>query len=94
MEQKGIVSKEEIKAHSKIRNSSAHPKSVEDTVPRLIREHKHVGMCFNLIYGLMLNILNYEGGQFSYGSGFEAKFILRCANDVLGIYGQEVEQTS
>lgn len=94
LEQKGIVSKEEIKAHSKIRNSSAHPKSVEDTVPRLIREHKHVGMCFNLLYGLMLNVLNYEGGQFSYGSGFEAKFIFRCANDVLGIYGQEVEQIS
>lgn len=94
LEQKGIVSRDEIKAHSKIRNSSAHPKSVEETVPRLIREHKHVGMCFNLLYGLMLNVLNYEGGQFSYGAGFEAKFIWRSANDVLGIAGEEGEQST
>lgn len=94
LEQKGIVSRDEIKAHSKIRNSSAHPKSIEETVPRLIREHKHVGMCFNLLYGLMLNVLNYEGGQFSYGEGFEAKFIWRSANDVLGIAGEEGEQST
>lgn len=92
LKKRGIVSGDEIKAHSKIRNSSAHPKSVEETVPRLIREHKHVGMCFNLLYGLMLNVLNYEGAQFSYGAGFEAKFSWRAANDVLAIAGEEGEQ--
>lgn len=92
LEQKGIVSRDEVKAHSKIRNSSAHPKSVEDTVPRQIREHKHVGMCFNLLYGLMLNVLSYEGGQFSYGSGFEAKFVWRGFTDVLGTSDLEGEQ--
>lgn len=85
LEQKGVVSKEEIKAHAKIRNSSAHPKSVEETIPRLIREHEHIGVCFTLLYGLMLNILGYEGSQFSYGAGFEAKFAWRPAIDVLGI---------
>ncbi|MEN4750771.1 hypothetical protein ABEH28_13490 [Pseudomonas sp. Ps21-P2] len=94
LEKKGIVSKDEIKAHSKIRNSSAHPKSVEETIPRLIREHKHVGMCFNLLYGLMLNVLNYEGSQFSYGEGFEAELVWRSAVDVLGIASEDGEQST
>ncbi|MCK8117295.1 hypothetical protein MTF68_06945 [Pseudoalteromonas sp. 2CM37A] len=57
----GVVSLEEKRAWSKLRNSSAHPKTKDVNTASLEKERQDLLLCLNLFHNLVFNTLKYSG---------------------------------
>lgn len=59
-----IISQEEKKSWSKLRNSSAHPKTKEMNVAALEAERDDLLLCLNLFHNLIFNTIQYSGPRY------------------------------
>lgn len=66
LEEKALITKDEVKAWTDLRNSSAHPKYSEQTIKREIKERDRLRRCLTLYYRLNLNIYGYCGAHILY----------------------------
>lgn len=82
--EKGLISEAEKKAWEKIRHSSAHPKFIEQSDARLIKNHERMARCLNLFYSLVLNVFGYDGAQYEFGEPRKPDIVLRPYVSVLG----------
>ncbi|WP_156356827.1 hypothetical protein [Pseudomonas sp. FH4] len=64
--EKGLITKNEVKAWVDLRNSSAHPKFAEMTAKREAKERGRLMRCLTLFYKLNLNIYGYTGAYTLY----------------------------
>ncbi|MCY7297137.1 hypothetical protein [Alteromonas sp. a30] len=59
--QLGIISQDEKKSWSKLRNASAHPKTKEMNAASLEKERDNLLLCLNLFHNLIFNTIHYSG---------------------------------
>ncbi|WPX88512.1 hypothetical protein PsasTeo6_21920 [Pseudomonas asiatica] len=73
----GLVTKEEKRAWSDLRNSAAHPTYKEETEAGELRMRRRISTSLTLFYRLLLNIFSYTGPMYEFQVNEKPKFVIR-----------------
>lgn len=79
----GLVMKEEKRAWSDLRNSSAHPTYKENSEAGELRVRERISTSLTLFYRLLLNIFSYTGPMYEFQVNAKPKFAVRAYVQVL-----------